>query len=182
MRVGGRAIEFPAGKQRLLIVSLALRRGQTVPAERLLLDMWGRNPLHLRSPRCVATCDVRGMRCPREEWRGSSKPSGGYRLAAVETDLSIFRQKCDAARLATDQVVELREIERALDLWRGRAFQDLEEREWLTEAAVAIEEERLQAVERHLDLLMSKGDPRSVIRLAGGSSPTTQFGRVFGSD
>lgn len=169
VRVGGRAIEFPAGKQRLLIVSLALRRGQTVPAERLLLDMWGEEP----PPSAVTTLrgHVRRARCALSKGGAEGVVEtvrGGCRLAAVETDLSIFRQKCDAARLATDQVVELREIERALDLWRGRAFQDLEEREWLTEAAVTIEEERLQAVERHLDLLMSKGDPRSVIRLAGG--------------
>jgi DNA-binding SARP family transcriptional activator/tetratricopeptide (TPR) repeat protein len=91
----------------------------------------------------------------------------GYRIALAEDqlDVTVFEirlrraREADAAQLPTNAVTQL---QAALQLWRGPALAGMDS-PVLNAAAVVLQEARLTAVERLMDLRLALGEAREVV-------------------
>lgn len=157
VRVDGRRVAVPRGKQRLLLTALALRRGEAVGADALVGLLWEDG-----SPPSARTT-LRGyVKRLRTRLRGAGgrqvieSAAGGYRLVAGEDEVDVhrFRRVVREARGSADPRAELAALGSALRLWRDRPLDGLEPARWVDEAAAGLTEEWLQVLERHSDLLV----------------------------
>ncbi|MFI9561049.1 AfsR/SARP family transcriptional regulator [Nonomuraea endophytica] len=151
VRDGGASIEVTAGRLRSLLAALALSAGRTLPVGRLAQAMWGRHePVHVRRSVHTNLTRLRGV-------LGSAAVRtmpGGYRLdiAPDSVDILRFRRLLAQAGQARDAATEHHLLRRALELWRGPPFQDIDAQEqWQAESAYLLES-YLGAVERRIDL------------------------------
>ena len=152
--VGGESVPLGPPKQRLLLALLANRAGRMVTTDELVEDLWSGAPpasaaANLRSY-------VHGLRrvLGPDAVTGHGRP--GYVLSVpagaidVEDFLAAARQAEEA--LAGGQVAVARSVlHRALGLWRGRAFEGLDDVAALRTAASRLEDRRLVGLERRID-------------------------------
>ncbi|MFI7464506.1 BTAD domain-containing putative transcriptional regulator [Nonomuraea sp. NPDC049646] len=132
---------------RALLAVLALEAGRTVTAERLIDVLWPQEP-PANAANALQTLVRRLRAALRPDEAIDSRP-GGYALAlpAEQVDALAFR------RLAGE------DAGRALALWRGAALADLTSVPYLADAATALEQERLAAVEARAERLLAAGRP-----------------------
>ncbi|MER6505862.1 BTAD domain-containing putative transcriptional regulator [Nonomuraea sp. NPDC001636] len=132
---------------RALLAVLALEAGRTVTAERLIDVLWPQEP-PANAANALQTLVRRLRAALRPDEVIDSRP-GGYALAlpAEQVDALAFR------RLAGE------DADRALALWRGAALADLTSVPYLADAATALEQERLAAVESRAERLLAAGRP-----------------------
>ncbi len=156
-------------RDRAVLAALALRVGRPVPVDQLVEAVWGAAPprsAHKSLQGCI-------FRIRRTLGAGLVETSPqGYRLVlpADEVDAQRFERLVGRGR----ELLALGEPERAafvvadaLELWRGRAFEDIEawdlaafEGERLDELRLEAEELRVEAslrAGRHLDVLATAG-------------------------
>jgi DNA-binding SARP family transcriptional activator len=131
VRVNGEPVPIPRGKQRILLATLLLRPGRTVPADQLADVMWREGP----PPSATITLQnyVKRLRqalgaVARD--RVVTQP-GGYliRVKPGELDLAAMEQALAAARRAAREDAWLRaadEAAAALALWRGEPLCDVD--------------------------------------------------------
>ncbi|MER6581321.1 BTAD domain-containing putative transcriptional regulator [Nonomuraea sp. NPDC001023] len=132
---------------RALLAVLALEAGRTVTAERLIDVLWPQEP-PANAANALQTLVRRLRAALRPDEVIDSRP-GGYALTlpAEQVDALAFR------RLAGE------DADRALALWRGAALADLTSVPYLADAATALEQERLAAVEARAERLLAAGRP-----------------------
>ncbi|MFI7425081.1 BTAD domain-containing putative transcriptional regulator [Nonomuraea sp. NPDC049684] len=132
---------------RALLAVLVLEAGRTVTAERLIDVLWPQEP-PANAANALQTLVRRLRAALRPDEVIDSRP-GGYALAlpAEQVDALAFR------RLAGE------DAGRALALWRGAALADLTSVPYLADAATALEQERLAAVEARAERLLAAGRP-----------------------
>ncbi|YCK41570.1 BTAD domain-containing putative transcriptional regulator [Actinomadura sp. ATCC 39365] len=132
---------------RALLAVLALEASRTVTAERLIDVLWPHEP-PANAANALQTLVRRLRAALRPDEVIDSRP-GGYALAlpAEQVDALAFR------RLAGE------DADRALALWRGAALADLTSVPYLADAAIALEQERLAAVEARAERLLAAGRP-----------------------
>ncbi|MFJ5921587.1 BTAD domain-containing putative transcriptional regulator [Kitasatospora sp. NPDC092948] len=157
----------PAAKQRALLATLLVRRGQVVPTEVLADTVWDGRP-----PRTAATTlrnyVMRLRKALGEAGERLATEAGGYLLAAhaEEFDADRFTRLRDLghALLRHDEPERATaHYEQALALWRGPTLVDIpsetlrrSEAGWLAEARLDVLEgrtEALLALGRHAELL-----------------------------
>src|SRR5690349_14612895 len=83
------AIAVPAAKHRIVLATLALRAGQTVPVDRLIEMLWGQQP----PSGARATCQAYVMRLRQTLGDADlvrTEP-GGYRLDVPKEQVDLFR-------------------------------------------------------------------------------------------
>ncbi|HKS99139.1 MAG TPA: BTAD domain-containing putative transcriptional regulator, partial [Rugosimonospora sp.] len=155
----GVPVVLGAAKTRILLGSLLLRRGGVVPMDELVDRLWDNEPP--AGARNAVHTYVRRL-------RGALGPAGrmiktelaGYLIEAPASavDLDRFRQHVARARAAAgDPAGEARELRAALALWRGQPLSDVRSDALHRNEVTHLVEERLQAVERRVDLDLAAG-------------------------
>ena len=80
----------------------------------------------------------------------------GYRLAATAIDATRFRELCrDARHAPPDRAVDL--LDAAVDLWRGDAFAEFADQDWVHPETVSLAEQRADAIEDRAEALIAIG-------------------------
>ena len=152
-------------RARIVLAALAVRRGEVVSPDRLAEAVWGETPP--RSwPKQVQIC----VWSLRKELGADviETVEGGYRLSTAvdELDVGRFEALLDRGRAfaATGEAERAATtFGKALELWRGRPFEDLDG--WLpgrTEVA-RLEELRRTAEEDVLEARLAAGEHRDVV-------------------
>ncbi|MFI2210374.1 BTAD domain-containing putative transcriptional regulator [Streptomyces sp. NPDC020141] len=162
----GRPVKVPERKVRALLACLLAHRGRPVSADRLIDELWGdRLP---GRPAAVLQNKVWQLRRALE----SAEPGGrdlvvsvslgtpGYELRAGPdaVDADRFQASADRARTAGDPRERAALLSDALAMWRGPAFADFADEEFVRTAAAALEERRLTALEDQAEARLRLGE------------------------
>jgi DNA-binding SARP family transcriptional activator len=164
VRIGGAVVPIGSPKLRTLLAALLLNAGRTVPAGTLVELLWdGRDPVRPRSATQVWVSRLRA----RLAGAAASivTTADGYRLdvAPESVDLNRFRYWMSAAGCAGDDTEETAAIERALAQWRDDALVDVPSEVLQREVVPALTEQRLQALDRRIELDLRRGRHDQVI-------------------
>jgi DNA-binding SARP family transcriptional activator len=156
-----RELSLGGPKQRALLAVLILERNTVVSGDRLIDALWAERP-----PASAAhTLDAYVSRLRKLLGADRlTRRAGGYvlRADAAEVDLDRFDELVARGReqLAADEAADAAATLRAaLAVWRGAALADLLYEPFAAEAAAALEERRLNALEERIeaDLACARG-------------------------
>ena len=146
---------------------LLLDHGRVVTSDQLVDDVWDGQP----GPGAAAT--LQSHISQLRKVLGDRLPSrgGGYVLDLTDAVLDVddFERLADAgaAQLAAgDPVSAHAAYDRGLALWRGRALQDVADRQWAAFEAARLEDRRAIAIEDDLKARLDLGRPEEVVHLA----------------
>jgi predicted ATPase/DNA-binding SARP family transcriptional activator len=147
--------------QRLLLAVLIAGRGRTLQPDELAESLW---PDALPAdPAAALQSQVSRLRRqlgPASAW--IETVSAGYRLACPQDRLDATRFErllTEARQLKDEPAVVLERLDRALALWRGRAYQELGDRPAIAPEATRLDELRADAAELRADTLLKLGRP-----------------------
>jgi DNA-binding SARP family transcriptional activator len=161
--VGGEVMPLPGGRGRSLLVRLALERGKTVDAERLVDAVWdGRPP---RSPAAALHVAVSRVRSVVGE-EVVETMSGGYRLRHCSVDLDGFDEAVGRARhrrRAGGHADAAALYRTALAMWRGNALSGCARVEFVDTVARALEEQRITVTEEMIEAELDCGRHEAVV-------------------
>src|SRR5262245_30900815 len=165
--LNGSAVNLGGPQQRAVLALLLIDGGSPVPVGRIADALWGERP----PPGSSATIQtyVFHLRGALEPDRPRGTPAqvlvserGGYRVemrnAALDT-----REFEDLARSGVECVRNgaheqaLRELDAALDMWRGPVLADVVELDAVAPVAARLNELRLTAIEARMDALLALG-------------------------
>lgn len=167
---GAGTIALGSLKQRVLLATLLLNPGRTVPLRRLVHVLWGEDP-----PRsAVANLRTYVNRLRRVLPNG---PAGGQRITARaagyeltlqhgELDLHVFTERAAVGRAALsrgDHASAVRHLGEALSACRGAVLEDLADSGGIAGVIAPVEELRLSVTEDYLDARLGFGEHREVI-------------------
>jgi ABC-type transport system substrate-binding protein/DNA-binding SARP family transcriptional activator/streptogramin lyase len=165
--LNGSAVNLGGPQQRAVLALLLLDGGSPVPVARIADALWGERP----PPGSSATIQtyVFHLREALEPDRPRGTPAqvlvserGGYRLemgrAALDTREfeHLARSGVECMRNGAHEQA-LRELDAALDLWRGSVLADVVELEAVAPVAARLNELRLTAIEARMDALLALG-------------------------
>jgi DNA-binding SARP family transcriptional activator len=156
-RVDGRPVQLGGARQRAVLVCLLVRSNTVVPATRIVDDVWPDDP-----PATAANL-VQGYVSSLRKALGReaiTTEGAGYRVRVESLDLLAFERLTDlGARALEDGRAEDARVafEEALELWRGRALDDLADERAVQPYAARLEELRLLARQRLLEAELAVG-------------------------
>ncbi|MCW2568401.1 MAG: hypothetical protein JWN54_2498, partial [Mycobacterium sp.] len=158
VRVGGAPEQLGRRQDRLLLALLALHAGDVVTTARIAEVLWDGEPP--RTYRNAIQVHVAALRRQLSRSALETRP-GGYRLRVppVWVDLRQFEEgeRSAARALSAGLAVEARQaLQAALALWRGPALDGLPGR-YAEAQSARLEERRLAALERRIDLDLAAG-------------------------
>ncbi|WP_433280992.1 BTAD domain-containing putative transcriptional regulator [Pseudonocardia xinjiangensis] len=160
--VDGRAIELSGARLPALLAALAMGAPHPVPADRLTAAVWGHDGAV--NTRANLHSNIRRLRqLLGAELVVAAGTGYALRVAADQVDALRFSRLLDAA--AGDPASEHARLVQALGLWRGEPFDGVRS-EWLHSTHTArLEERRLAAVQRRIDLELATGlgDPAGAL-------------------
>jgi DNA-binding SARP family transcriptional activator len=143
-------------KQRLVLALLLAEPNRVVSIDRLVDGLWGDDPPE--TARHTVT---------RKPTLGRGDDGAGYRIHVGRDTLDTLDFEARVAeartRAASDPGGAAAELETALGLWRGPAFDDFPEQAALRSEAARLEELRLAAVEALMQARLSAGQHADVI-------------------
>ncbi|MGV9771001.1 BTAD domain-containing putative transcriptional regulator, partial [Streptosporangium sp. NPDC003464] len=158
---GGEPVTVPETKVRALLADLLIHGGRPVSADRLAEDLWGHElPAN---PAAALQNKVWHLRRALE----SAEPGGrdlvvsgpaGYLLRAVPDDVGRFTALTGQARDHDDPHTRVRLLADALGLWRGPAYADFGDEEFVRAAVQRLEESRLAALEEQAEARLALGE------------------------
>ncbi|MET8687426.1 BTAD domain-containing putative transcriptional regulator [Streptomyces sp. NPDC004732] len=156
----GEPVKVPEAKVRALLADLLVHEGRPVSADRLIDDLWGDAPPG--NPANALQSKVSQLRRALGRDRVVHQPPG-YRLrldpaAGDEVDADRFRALVEEARRAPDPRSRAHALGQALALWRGPAYADLADEEFVRAAADRLAEQRLAVVEEQAEARLAAGD------------------------
>ncbi|NBM18025.1 BTAD domain-containing putative transcriptional regulator [Streptomyces sp. GC420] len=156
---GGEAVRVPEVKVRALLADLLVHDGRPVSADRLIQDLWGDEPPG--KPAGALQAKVSQLRRVLGRDRVVLQ-APGYRLrldrAAREVDADRFRTLVADARTLRDPRDRAALLTEALDLWRGPAYADFADEEFVRAAAQRLAEQRLSVLEEQAEARLLAGD------------------------
>jgi predicted ATPase/DNA-binding SARP family transcriptional activator len=165
VRSGGGALQIPGGKQRALLAALVLRRGEVVPRDRLIEDLWGGAPpetaentlqAHVSQLRKILGREVLVTRQP-----GYALEIEDEAIDAVRFERLLGEGRALLAAGVPDRAgATLRE---ALSLWRGPAFADFRYAAFAEAEIVRLEELRLTALEERIEADLAAGGEAALV-------------------
>jgi predicted ATPase/DNA-binding SARP family transcriptional activator len=148
----GELLEVGGVRLRALLIMLALRPGQFVPATQLIDGLWA-DAAPAGAPNALQAL-VSRLRRALPDAVIESRPAG-YQLALdpQATDIVRFEQLAAAGRaqLREDPTTAAATLERALGLWRGPALVDVAETDFGRAAIARLDELRLATLENRID-------------------------------
>ncbi len=161
---GSQRIEIAAGRQRALLILLALHANRHLSAQVLLDELWhgvppgnGHRAVHVLVSRLRRSLAVPG------EPEQIVSANHGYLLRATPDQLDVLRFEClveeGRGRLAAgDARSALVRLDDALALWRGEALADAAYEPFAQSEIRRLDELRLLAEEERLEALLGVGD------------------------
>ncbi|MFG2500466.1 BTAD domain-containing putative transcriptional regulator [Streptomyces sp. NPDC048441] len=155
----GEPVRVPEAKVRALLAALLVHEGRPVSADRLIDDLWGDAPPG--NPANALQAKVSQLR--RAVGRDRVvRQLPGYRLradeAGDEVDADRFRALVAEARTAGDPGARAALLTEALELWRGPAYADFADEEFVRSAAHRLAEQRLGVLEEQAEARLASGD------------------------
>ncbi|WP_433331683.1 BTAD domain-containing putative transcriptional regulator [Spirillospora sp. CA-294931] len=156
----GKPVRVPETKVRALLADLLVHRGRTVPADRLIDDLWGTAPPANAS--ATLRAKVSQLRRALDEAEPGARElvtfqAPGYALTAEDVDADRFQDLLErAGRQDGDPRAKAALLREALGLWRGPAYADFEE--FTRDEARRLEERRLVALEDLAETRLELGE------------------------
>ncbi|MET4924897.1 BTAD domain-containing putative transcriptional regulator [Streptomyces sp. PSRA5] len=157
-------IALKGPRHRAVLARLIVARRQVVPVGRLVADLWTDDPPPSGAVGSVQTF-VAALRRALEPDRPPRAPARllvtdgpGYALRAGPEAVDAWRFETavgEAAKLAPARA--LRRLDEALELWRGPAYADFAQEEWVRGERARLAELRLRSVERRAEAQLAVG-------------------------
>jgi DNA-binding SARP family transcriptional activator len=159
------ATRISSTTQRTLLALLLMHPNEVVPTDRIIEVLWPDNPTEARRKLWFHVSKLRGILQPRgaHDGAGGMLATGptGYtlRIELDQLDAARFERLASSARsVLGDEPARAGEtFRRALDLWRGRPFEDVLHEDAVSSEVARLEELRLKAVEDRLDTDLTLG-------------------------
>ena len=170
----GSAVVSLAAKQLRLLTALIVAAGRACEVDELVEAVWGESPP--ASARNLVQVYVSQLRKALPDGIEVITRGGAYtvELAPEQLDAARFERllgECGTARRAGNAALAASLADRALGLWRGRAFGDLAYEEVASRESERLEELRLVAMEERIDAELDLGRHEEVLaevlRVAG---------------
>ena len=151
----GSGVPLRSPRLRRLLVALLVRAGEVVSVERLAVDVWGTAlPADPVNAVQILVSRLRRVLGPEPVLRTRAP---GYVLDRGGTDADAFERLLTEARAAGEPARVAALLDEALGLWRGAAFAELADEEFVRPAAVRLEELRLEAEAERVDAALHLG-------------------------
>ena len=155
VREGDSDVELRGGQQRKLLAILLLHGGEAVSTDLLIEELWDGKPPE------TAVKALQGYVSSLRKQLGQETVGtvgAGYRLNVVpeDTDAGQFEELLAEARLL-ERVPAAAKLREALGLWRGPALVDFAYNDFARHEIDRLDELRLTAVERRIDLELALG-------------------------
>jgi DNA-binding SARP family transcriptional activator/tetratricopeptide (TPR) repeat protein len=161
VRLDGRPVSVPRGRQRALLTCLALNTSRVVAMETLVDYVWG-DELP-RNPRSSLQVQIRRLRAVLGD-DAIRTEGAGYALAADADDVDAVRFTSLVTAAATAEPTRAHDmLTEALGLWRGEPLSDVESDRLERDYGAALVERRLLAVERRADHDLAAGRPKACL-------------------
>jgi DNA-binding SARP family transcriptional activator len=157
VRLGGRVLDVPRGRMRVLLTTLALSAGQVVSIGTIAERLWGpAEPVH---PRAAVHSTVRRLRRVLGADDLILTRPDGYLLdiAPERVDALHFDMLVRAAR-GQDPAAALATLRAALALWRGAPLAGLDPESQVDGQHAALTARCLDALELRIDLELGRGE------------------------
>ncbi|WP_028810234.1 BTAD domain-containing putative transcriptional regulator [Streptomyces sp. 351MFTsu5.1] len=155
----GETVTVPELKVRALLADLLAHDGKPVSADRLVHDLWGDAPPG--KPHGALQAKVSQLRRALGRDR-VVRQAPGYRLRldlpTDEVDADRFHALVAQARPVQDPGARAALLTEALDLWRGPAYADFADEEFVRGAARRLAEQRLSVLEEQAEARLEAGD------------------------
>ncbi|TDD86700.1 transcriptional regulator [Actinomadura darangshiensis] len=168
--VNGEAVPLGGPRQRSVLALLVAARGQVVPVDRMIEDLWrGEPPARALMSLQAYVSNLRRLlepaRPPRTPARLLVSASPGYalRLPPEAVDAWRFEDLLDQARTDTDPRAAQARLAEALGLWQGPAFAEVADEPWAAAETARLNELRLVATELRVAAGLRVGDPAAVV-------------------
>ncbi|MFG1752086.1 BTAD domain-containing putative transcriptional regulator [Streptosporangium sandarakinum] len=168
--VGGEPVPLGGPRQRGVLALLVAARGQVVPVDRMIEDLWrGEPPARALMSLQAYVSNLRRLlepgRPPRTPARllVSAPPGYALRLPPGSVDAWRFEDLLDQARTDTDPRLARSRLAEALGLWQGPAFAEVADEPWAAAETARLNELRLVATELHVAAGLRNGDPAAVV-------------------
>ncbi|MGW5487378.1 BTAD domain-containing putative transcriptional regulator [Streptosporangium sandarakinum] len=168
--VGGEPVPLGGPRQRGVLALLVAARGQVVPVDRMIEDLWrGEPPARALMSLQAYVSNLRRLlepgRPPRTPARllVSAPPGYALRLPPESVDAWRFEDLLDQARTDTDPRLAQARLAEALGLWQGPAFAEVADEPWAAAETARLNELRLVATELHVAAGLRNGDPAAVV-------------------
>jgi YVTN family beta-propeller protein len=155
----GRELPLGRGRQRALLALLVLHANEAVSSDRLIDDLWGeRSPPSAPKVLQGYVSKLRRVLPPDAiVTRGSA-----YLLRVADTDAAEFERLLESAR-GQEPREAAQTLRKALALWRGRPFADVEYEGWAQAEIGRLEELRLDALEERIEADLALGFHHDVV-------------------
>jgi len=163
------AVQIRRGLPRTLLIALLLRPRQAVSSDLLVDLLWGGDELP-RNPANALQIQVSYLRkalatTPPDGASLLETRAGGYSLLVDRSRIDAHRFEStvkhlapsDALRSSEELSAELDEVDAALGLWRGDAFEDVAGMDFARGEITRLDELRWAATERRIELLLRLG-------------------------
>jgi DNA-binding SARP family transcriptional activator len=162
----GRPVELPSHRPRVLLAALLLRPNRTIPVGQLIDLLWRDDELPSR-PRSALQVYVSRLRAALGDVdrRLISTDGTGYciHLDVEQLDLTEFRRLVEQAETESSAEIRAALLAEACEVWRGEPVADLDTQALTRNGVPRLLEERLHAVELHLEAQMELGQSAAVI-------------------
>ncbi|MCP3855402.1 MAG: protein kinase [Actinomycetia bacterium] len=119
-------------------------------------------------PTAAVRMAIRRLRAVLGDEAIATRP-GGYELVDIALDSSRFEELARAGRAVADPVAATTALRRALDLWRGAPFGNLDDLEWLRGERARLEELYLSTLEAWVDTNLQVGATTEILPQLEGS-------------
>ncbi|MEV3987063.1 BTAD domain-containing putative transcriptional regulator [Nonomuraea sp. NPDC049758] len=168
--VGGEPVPLGGPRQRGVLALLVAARGQVVPVDRMIEDLWGGEPparalLSLQAYVSNLRRLLEPGRPPRSPARllVSAAPGYALRLPSEAVDAWRFEGLLGRARADSDVGAARARLGEALGLWQGPAFAEVADEPWAAAETARLNELRSVAAELHVAAGLRVGDPAVVV-------------------
>ncbi|MEU6726718.1 BTAD domain-containing putative transcriptional regulator [Nonomuraea wenchangensis] len=168
--VNGATVHLGGPRQRGVLALLVAARGQVVPVDRMIEDLWrGEPPARALMSLQAYVSNLRRLlepgRPPRTPARLLVSASPGYalRLPPESVDAWRFEDLLDQARAVGDPRAARTLLAEALGLWQGPAYAEVADEPWAAAETARLNELRLVATELHVAAGLRTGDAAAVV-------------------
>ncbi|MFI6640283.1 BTAD domain-containing putative transcriptional regulator [Streptomyces sp. NPDC050504] len=159
----GEPVRVPEAKVRALLADLLVHEGRPVSVDRLVDDLWGGRPPG--NPANALQAKVSQLRRAIGRDLVVHQPPG-YRLrlgaaggeVGGEVDADRFRALAERARREPDPRTRAALLTEALELWRGPAYADFADEEFVRTTAHRLAEQRLTVLEEQAEARLDAGE------------------------